>query len=36
MWQFILGLLLGANISLLIYMIILVGKRGKVDYEWRK
>jgi len=33
MWQFILGLLLGANISLLIYMIILVGKRGKVDYE---
>ncbi len=28
MWQFILGLFIGANVSLLLYAIILVGKRS--------
>ncbi len=28
MWQFILGLFIGANVSLFLYAIILVGKRG--------
>lgn len=28
MWQFILGLFIGANVSLFLYAIILVGKRS--------
>lgn len=33
MWQFLLGLFVGANISLFLYAIILAGKRGEKDYE---
>lgn len=33
MWQFILGLFIGANISLILYAIILVGKRGDTYNE---
>ena len=33
MWQFTLGLFVGANISLLLYAIILAGKRSEIDYE---
>ena len=33
MWTFILGLFVGANISLFLYAIILAGKRGEKDYE---
>ncbi len=36
MWQFILGLFIGANVSLLLYAIILVGKRSDTYNEWRK
>ncbi len=32
MWQFILGLFIGANISLILYAIILAGKRGEDTY----
>lgn len=28
MWQFVLGLIIGANVSLLLYAIIIAGKRG--------
>lgn len=28
MWQFVLGLFIGANISLILYAIILTGKRS--------
>lgn len=28
MWQFVLGLFIGANISLILYAIILAGKRS--------
>lgn len=33
MWQFILGLIVGANVSLFLYAIILVGKRSETMYE---
>lgn len=33
MWQFILGLFVGANISLFLYAIIFTGKRSENDYE---
>jgi hypothetical protein len=33
MWQFILGLFIGANVSLLLYAIILVGKRSDTYNE---
>ena len=33
MWQFILGLFIGANVSLFIYAIILTGKRSESKYE---
>lgn len=33
MWQFILGLFIGANISLILYAIILTGKRGDTYNE---
>lgn len=31
MWQFIVGLFVGANVSLILYALILAGKRGD-DY----
>ena len=33
MWQFILGLFIGANISLILYAIILAGKRADTYNE---
>lgn len=33
MWQFILGLFIGANVSLFLYAIILAGKRSETKYE---
>lgn len=33
MWQFILGLFIGANVSLFLYAIILVGKRSDTYNE---
>ena len=33
MWQFILGLFIGANVSLFLHAIILAGKRGETHYE---
>ncbi len=33
MWQFILGLFIGANISLILYAIILAGKRDDTYNE---
>lgn len=33
MWQFILGLFIGANISLILYAIILAEKRGDTYNE---
>ena len=33
MWQFIIGLFVGANVSLFLYAIILAGKRGEKNYE---
>ena len=33
MWQFILGLFIGANVSLFLYAIILAGKGGETHYE---
>ena len=36
MWQFLLGLFIGANVSLFLYAIILTGKRSESKYEWRK
>lgn len=33
MIKFILGVIVGANISLFLYSIILVGKRSETDYE---
>ena len=35
MWQFILGLFIWANISLILYAIILAGKRGDTYNEWK-
>ena len=36
MWQFILGLFIGANVSLFLYAIILVGKRSdSQDEQWK-
>lgn len=35
MWQFILGLFIGANISLILYAIILAGKRDDTYNEWK-
>lgn len=32
MWQFILGLFIGANVSLVLYAMILAGKRDENDY----
>lgn len=36
MWQFLLGLFIGANVSLLLYAIILAGKRSENINEWRQ
>ena len=33
MWQFLLGLFIGANVSLFLYAIILEGKRSESKYE---
>lgn len=33
MVMFLLGLFIGANVSLFLYSIILVGKRSEKDYE---
>lgn len=33
MWQFILGVFVGANISLFLYAIILAGARGEKNNE---
>lgn len=33
MWQFILGLIIGANVSLFLYALILAGKRGDTYNE---
>ena len=33
MWQFILGIFIGANASLFLYAIILTGKRSETDNE---
>lgn len=33
MWQFILGLFIGANVSLILYSIILVGARSEKKNE---
>lgn len=33
MWQFILGLFIGANVSLILYSIILVGARSEIKNE---
>lgn len=33
MWQFLLGLFIGANVSLFLYAIILAGKRSETIYE---
>lgn len=31
MWQFILGIFIGANISLVLYAMILAGKRSEIE-----
>lgn len=36
MWQFILGLFVGANVSLILYALIIAGRRGDTENEWRK
>ena len=36
MWQFLLGLFIGANVSLYLYANILAGKRSENRDEWRK
>ena len=36
MWQFILGLFIGANVSLFLYAIILAGKRSDEYDKWGK
>lgn len=33
MWQFILGVFIGANLSLFLYSLILAGKKGEIDDE---
>ena len=33
MWQFMLGIFIGANVSLFLYTIILAGKKGEIHYE---
>lgn len=33
MWQFILGIFIGANLSLFLYSLILAGKKGEIDDE---
>ena len=33
MWQFILGIFIGANLSLFLYSLLLAGKKGKIDDE---
>jgi len=35
MWRFILGVFVGANISLFLYAIILAGARSEKNNEWR-
>lgn len=35
MWQFIIGLFIGANVSLFIYALILAGKGSDTNDEWR-
>ena len=36
MWQFFLGVFVGASASLFFYAIILVGKRSEKIDEWRE
>lgn len=36
MWQFILGLFIGANVSLFIYALIVAGRDVNEKDEWRK
>lgn len=31
MWEFILGLIIGSNISIIIYALIIVGKESEID-----
>lgn len=33
MWQFILGVFIGANLSLFLYSLIFAGKKGEIDDE---
>lgn len=33
MWKFILGIIIGANVSFVLYVIVIAGKRSNVENE---